>query len=512
MRIRQGIPLMSRTKTLKYIALCSVLLLVANSPVFAKGLNEEAGGLFVPVSRSELVVVPHNIAEVLVADPDIADVHVIGNTRVVFVGKKIGRTNAKLFDRENHIIRQFDVIVGYDLPGIRKALHSFLPQEHIGVELVNTSVALTGKISDASVGEEALKIVSEFVRPSSGGQGGLAGAVSAVAGQNSGQGSGASSPILNLMKVTSGQQVMLRVRVGEIKRSALKNLGVQLGAFKNTSNGQIVAGSQGGQQAFISPSTASSVPFGGLFTPASELTSGGVLSGFFKNGDVGLSATLNALESDGILKMLAEPNLVAMSGEKAEFLAGGEFPVPVAQATSSGGAINTIQFQQFGVSVQFIPYVLSDNRIRLSVMPEVSEIDTSTSTVSNNTSIPGLTSRRAKTTVELAPGESFMIAGLIQDSLNSSISQIPGASEIPILGALLRNTSFQREETELVIAVTPYIVDPLKSSDVRLPTDDFRPANDMERFFYGVLGSMSGNAYRLSQTPSLEGPIGFMTD
>jgi pilus assembly protein CpaC len=146
------------------------------------------------------------------------------------------------------------------------------------------------------------------------------------------------------------------------------------------------------------------------------------------------------------------------------------------------------------------------------VQPEVSQIDSSNSTTVDGTIIPGLDTRRAKTTVELAPGESFMIAGLISDQLNSSINQIPGASEIPILGALLRSTSFQRNETELVIAVTPYIVDPLKSSDVKLPTDDFRPASVMEQFFYGVLGSMSGNAYRTSQTPTLEGPIGFMTD
>jgi pilus assembly protein CpaC len=171
-----------------------------------------------------------------------------------------------------------------------------------------------------------------------------------------------------------------------------------------------------------------------------------------------------------------------------------------------------VQFQQFGVAVQFVPYVLSDNLIRLNVQPEVSQINAQDGTTANGATIPGLDTRRAKTTVELAPGESFMIAGLLQDNLNSNINQVPGASEIPILGSLLRNTSYQRNETELVIAVTPYLVDPLKSSDVHMPTDDFRPASVMEQFFYGTLGSMSGNSYRLSQTPSVEGPLGFMTD
>ncbi len=490
----------------------------------AKDMNTEAGGLYIPVSRSELVVVPSDIAEVIVADPDIADVHVIGFKHVAFVGKKIGHTNAKMFDNKNHVIRQFDVIVGYDLPGIRKALHSFLPHEHIGVELVNTNIALTGEVSDASVADEAVKIVNQFVigsSPAAGGGGAgagpAAGAAGAAGGATGGAAGGASSAaVLNLLKVISGQQVMLRVRVGEIQRTAIKQLGVILAGRA----GNVTIGSQGGQQSFASGSSTTTngvvnstsfLPFPGLNIPGSDLTSGGILSGFFRNGEGGLSSALTALETQGVLKILAEPNLVAMSGEKAEFLAGGEFPILQAQP-SGGGSVSTVQFQQFGVSIQFIPLVLSDNRIRLIVQPEVSQIDTTLSTTSNGNVTPGLDTRRAKTTVELAPGESFMIAGLIQDSLNAGVSQVPGASEIPILGSLLRSTNYNRNETELVIAVTPYIVDPLKSSDIRLPSEDFRPASVMEQFFYGALGSMSGNAYRLSQTPTLEGPVGFMTD
>ncbi len=511
------------TTALVFAALLMAMPL-ASGAIPEKNMNAEVGGLFVPASRSELVIVPQDIAEVIVADPDIADVHIIGAKRVAFIGKKIGRTNAKLFDKNNKIIRQFDIIVGYDLPAIRKALHNFLPHEHIGVELVNTSIALVGDISDAAAGEEAMKIVTQFVNQngagSGAGSGGGAGTTGgtpiagggatggAGAGGGASQGAGQST-ILNLMKISSGQQVMLRVRIGEIQRNALKQLGITMAGSRTGSGGGVLGGVNGGQQSF---ETGATTPFPGLTIPQPNLTGGGLLQGFFNGSEGGLSAALTALETEGLLKMLAEPNLVAMSGEKAEFLAGGEFPVPSVQATTGSAPVTTVQFQQFGVSVQFVPFVLSENRIRLVVEPEVSQIDTANQVSSNGTIIPGLDTRRVKTTVELAPGESFMIAGLIQDNLNSSINQVPGASEIPLLGALLRTTSYQRNETELVVAVTPYIVDPVKSSDIRLPTDDFRPASTMEQFFYGVLGSMSGNAYRASQTPSLEGPIGFMTD
>lgn len=479
-------------RNLSRVAVCSALLagtcLTPDTSFSApRDIHSEVGGLFVPASRSELVVVPSDIAEVVVSDPEIADVHVVGARRVIFVGKKIGRTNARLFDKKNNVLRQFDIVVGPDLPAIRKALHSFLPSEHIGVEMINTNLALTGEVSNASVAEKAVRIVTEFVVPT---QPTTTGTASTSAN--------ASSSVINLMKVVSGQQVMLRVRVGEVQRTALKTLGVNL---------------SGSADAFtIGTALGSVVPVTDISSVVSGVSGGFLRNQLTANGNVSLTSTLEALEQDGLFKVLAEPDLVAMSGEKAEFLAGGEFPVPVPQSSGNGNTTITIQFKPFGVAVQFIPFVLSENRIRIAVEPEVSEINEGESTTTNGLSIPGLTTRRAKTTVELAPGESFMIAGLLSDRLNSNINQIPGASEIPILGALLRSTQYRRNETELVMAITPYIIDPVKSSDVRFPTDDFRPASVMEQFFYGSLGSMSGDAYRISQTPSLEGPIGFMMD
>lgn len=472
------------------IMIAAALLISPAAMAAEKVLPVDAGSVYIPINRSELVILPQDVAQVLIANPEISDVHVIGSKRVAFLGKSMGRTNAKLFDKSNNVIRQFDIIVGYDLPAIRQALHTFLPNERIKVELVNTNIALTGEVTDAAAARKAVEIANQFTIPS--------GAPPALATADA-------STILNLLKVSSGQQVMLRVRVGEIQRSALKNLGTNLSVNKPGAV-RILGGSMGGVDA-----VTNLTPTGSLNPITVGGDSTGLLGAFFDAGSASIGVALEALETQGLFKILAEPNLVAISGEKAEFLAGGEFPIPVPQSSGTT-TINTVQFKNFGVAVQFIPYVLGEKRIRIAVSPEVSEIDSSQSTTANGVTVPGLSTRRAKTTVELAPGESFMIAGLISDSMNTNLGQVPGASEIPILGALLRSTAYQRKETELVIAVTPYLVDPLKSSDVKFPTDDYRPASMMEQFFYGTLGSMSGNTYRASQTPSLEGPVGFMVD
>ena len=451
--------------------------------------------LVVPMGRSELVVVPAEMAEVMIANPDVADVHVHGATRVSVIGKQIGRTNLRIFDADNHTLKAFDVMVGHDLTAIRQALKEFMPNERIGVELVNTNIALVGNVSSASAVDRAMQIVQQFVKEDGGNvaTGGTGAATS-------------TSKILNLLQVTSGQQVMLRVRVGEIQRSALKEIGVSLNGAKLRGGAAF-----GGGTNAITTATAPGGPItlGGAASAIGD-TSFGFFTGALLGDTFNLSATLEALETDGVLKILAEPNLAALSGEKAEFLAGGEFPVPISQGDSDSVSV---EFKPFGVAVQFIPYVLSDNRIRLAVEPEVSEISEVDVVEINGSVVPSITTRRAKTTVELAPGESFMIAGLLRDQLNSTIRQIPGLSEIPILSALLRSSAYQRNETELVIAVTPYLVDPVKSGDIRLPTDHFRPASSMEMLFYGALGSLEGgDTLRASQTPALEGPIGFMVD
>jgi pilus assembly protein CpaC len=473
--------------------LCAVLFTVTD--VLAKG---SYGGIYVPINRAELITTNADIGQVIVANPNIADVYAHGLRKLSIIGKDLGRTNVRIFDKQNNVIRAFDVDVGYDLPAIRRALWQFLKDEPVAVEMINSNIVLTGDVSNAAAAEKAVKIVEQFTGP-----GGSSATASATAQSDSG--ALPTHKVLNLIKVVSGQQVMLRVRVGEIKRAALKRLGTGLQAVHTGGKVTLGAGTGGGLDAFdtngggtIGQFTASDPTFSRLFTT-------------YDGAKLDLGLMIEALEQDGLFKVLAEPNLVAMSGEEAEFLAGGEFPIPVAQG-SGGGTTTTVEFKPYGIAVKFVPFVLTENRVRITVQPEVSEIDRSESTSAGGAAIPGVTTRRAKTTVELAPGESFMIAGLLSDRVNTNISEVPGIAEIPVLSALFRSTDYQRNETELVIAVTPYIVDPLKSSDVRLPTDNFRTSTLMERVFYGALGSLSGNADRISQNPSLEGPIGYMTD
>lgn len=443
----------------------------------------------VPVHRSELITLPSELAEVIVANPDVADVFVHGTRKVSIVGKAIGSTSLRVLDKDSNVLRTMNIRVGYDLPAIRQTLHQLFPYEDISVQTVNNNLALTGMVSSPSVAAKAVRIANEFLVAVDGTQRPRTVAFAPTSDITASNDTG----VINMLKVTSGQQVMLRVRVGEMQRTALKQLGVNWNIF----NPDSVAAASG-----LLIGTPTPPPF-----PAGT-DSFGLLGGTLSTGGATISAMIDALERNNLFKLLAEPNLVAMSGEEAEFLAGGEFPIPI-QAQNEQV---TIQFKEFGVAVKFLPIVLSDSRIRVAVSPEISEISDIGAISINGFDIPSLSTRRAKTTVELAPGESFMIAGLLRDQSDSQIDQVPGLGELPVLGALFRSVNFQRNETELVIAVTPYLVDPVTGDEVRLPTDGFRPPSMMEQFFYGALGALDSNSLRASQTPSLEGPIGFMVD
>jgi pilus assembly protein CpaC len=451
-----------------------------------------SGTFYVPINRSELITTNTDMAEVVVTDPDVANVLVHGKRKVSVIGLRVGQTTLRIFDTNHKTIRDVDVFVTYDLPAVRKALKQFLPNERIGVSMVNTRMALTGDVSSAAAAASAMEIAEEFI------SGKLSDAQTQQRVAYDGQGK--LSPVLNMMKISSGQQVMLRIRIGEAQRTAVKNLGVSL---------QAVGGSDlplsigtGIARTLTSSTGTSSLKYGQV-TP-SNATSAFATGSIFTPGSSGVGAAIEALERDGLIKILAEPNLTALSGEEAQFLAGGEFPIPVPQQQGT----TTIEYKPFGVALKFTPYVLSPNRIRIQVNPEVSSVSSENAIRTNDGyTAPSLVTRRASTTVELAPGESFMIAGLVRDDITSNIDQLPGAGNIPVLGALFRSTAFNRNETELVISVTPFLVDPVKGSDIKLPTDDFRPASFMDSIFFGALGGTRG-----SKDPSLEGPVGFMTD
>jgi pilus assembly protein CpaC len=483
--------------TLTATLLVAALVAAAPSAMAARATTSTSnpGSVFyVPINRSELITTKSDMAEVVITDPDVANVLVHGKRKVSVIGLQVGQTTLRIFDANHKLIRSTDVYVTYDLPAVRKAMKQFLPNERIGVSMVNTRMALTGDVSSAAAAATAMQIAEEFIYGKTS-EGRVAKATTYDGDQNQ-------SPIINLMKISAGQQVMLRIRIGEAQRSAVKNLGVNLQALGD--NGFPLSIGTGIGRTFSSSTSATTSAFTyGSYQLSNDTNSFGFLSARTP-GSTGIGATIEALERDGLIKILAEPNLTALSGEEAQFLAGGEFPIPVPQQLGT----TTIEYKPFGVALKFTPYVLSPNRIRIQVNPEFSEVSNANSIrTSDGFTAPSFVTRRASTTVELAPGESFMIAGLIRDDISSTINQIPGAGDIPVLGALFRSTAFQHNETELVIAVTPYLVDPAKSSDIKLPTDDFRPASFMESIFFGALGSTRGD-----KDPSLEGPTGFMTD
>lgn len=476
----------------RMLSLLALVVMFVHPAAHASGLEPGSGSLFyVPINRAELITTKTDMAEVVITDPDVANVLVHGKRKVSVIGIAVGQTTLRIFDANHKLIRSTDVYVTYDLPAVRRALKQFLPNEHIGVSMVNTRIALTGDVSSASAAATAMQIAEEFLvgkRPD-------ADALRIEVKDSS------LSPVINMMKVSAGQQVMLRIRIGEAQRSAVKNLGVGLQALGDKDFPLAIGTGVG--RAFSSSSTTTAAFRYKSYQLSNSTNSFGFASAN-TSGSTGIGALIEALERDGLLKILAEPNLTALSGEEAQFLAGGEFPIPVPQQQGN----TTIEYKPFGVALKFTPYVLSPDRIRIQVNPEVSETSNQNSlTTADGFVAPSIITRRASTTVELAPGESFMIAGLMRDDINSSIDQIPGAGDIPVLGALFRSTAYRRNETELVISVTPYLVDPVKGADIKLPTDDLRPASFMESVFFGALGST-----RNEREPSLEGPTGFMTD
>jgi pilus assembly protein CpaC len=408
--------------------------------------------LDVAVGKSLIVYSPKRIKEIIIGNPAVTDVKLISSQQVLLLGKAAGRTNMALRDSKKNVIAILDVVVGYDVVGLKRKIHEALPQEKaIEVRGANDSVMLSGQVSSALAMDSVLAIARSFAPE---------------------------DKVLNMLQVGGGQQVMLEARISEVNRSSLKDLGV-----RNT-----ISGTEGQKDL----SVLSLVTGGALANTAFgtfSLTETGVFSS--------LALQLDALEQQGLANTLAEPNIVALSGHEASFLAGGEFPVPVAQSSVASAGIApgditvqggiTVEFKEFGVGLKFTPTVLSSRKINLKLQTEVSAIDTATQASVGFGSIPGVRTRRASTTIEMADGQSFAIAGLLQNDINNAVNKFPGLGDIPVLGALFRSTDFQREETELVILVTPRLVKPIPSGRHVLPTDGFIPPNNQDQYLFGRL-------------------------
>jgi pilus assembly protein CpaC len=410
-----------------------------------------AGTLEVPVNKSQIVNADRPIAKAMIGNDEIADILPLSSRSIYVLGKKVGTTSLTLYDAGGRVIAVMDVAVGPDVEALNSQLGDLVPGQNIRARISNDAIVLTGTVSSPAAAHTAERLARTY----------------------------AGDKVVNMITVGSGQQVMLEVQFAEVDKSTGREIGVSAFGISNGGSFDMVAGRG-----------SSLVPDNngiGVLKLDSITGQGGVFRNSFGIGSLNLQGILNALETKGLSRTLARPTLVAISGERASFLAGGEFPIPIAQSgTTGGGAASiTVEFKTFGVSLAFTPTVLSDNTIHLVVEPEVSEIDANASLTLNGITVPGLRTRRVSTTLELRDGESFAIAGLLQQDTKVNVSQLPILGSIPILGSLFRSTRYQKGETELLIVVTPRLVAPIKPEQVRLPTDRVRDPNDLETFLLG---------------------------
>ena len=434
------------------LAVSTALMPVALAQIYNSDAGLLAGQLDVPLNKSQVVTVDRPFSKAMVGNQEIADIVPVTNRSLYVLGKKMGTTSLTIYDSNNNVISVVDVAVGPDIISLRRQMAELIPGEQIGARISNDAVVLTGVVSNGPAVDRAVQLAKSY----------------------------AGDKVINMMSIGASQQVMLEVRFSEINRQTGKQIGFS--GFTGSDGGTF--GSATGNGAGLVPD----VDGQGVLRLDSVTGSFGVFRKAFSALGLNINATLDALERKGLVKTLAEPTLVALSGETASFLAGGEFPVPVQQSNGGGGEGGggiTVEFKPFGVSLAFTPTVLADGVINLQVEPEVSSIDPSASITVNGLTIPGLQTRRANTVLELRDGESFALAGLIRRDFATTVRQVPLLGSIPIIGALFRSTGFQKGETELVIVVTPRIVQPVKAGQIQLPTDRVQDPHELDLFLMG---------------------------
>lgn len=417
--------------------------------------NHRTAMISVTIGKSQDVRTGDTLVDVMVGDPDVADVNPLTDHTISILGKKIGTTRVSVYAEGKKLIGIFDVEVTYDITRLSNEFRRRFPRSHLQASTVNGRIMLSGEVSDAATLDKAVTIARQF-----------------------------GPDVINSVSVMSPQQVMLEVRFIEISRTAGRDLGVQWNRFGGNSIANIGSRQPASNLPIAASTTSNGIPVGEV---AAGVLSGGSPFGFMiarmvANG-VSTDVLINALEQKGIARSLAEPNLVALSGDTASFLAGGEFPIPI---SSQLGQI-TVDYKKYGVGLAFTPTVLGRGLINMKIEPEVSSIDTTHSVaVSSTVSVPALTVRRASTTVELHDGQSFAIGGLLQTDTKNQIEQMPWLGSLPVLGALFSSKSYQQNQTDLVIIVTPHLVRPGRPGDVlRTPVDNSLPPNDSDFFLMG---------------------------
>ncbi|WP_084508460.1 type II and III secretion system protein family protein [Mesorhizobium sp. WSM3224] len=417
-------------------------------------------------SLGKTVSLPAPAATIFVADPTIADYQAPSNKTIFVFGKKSGRTTLFALNDKGEALASLQIVVTQPIGDLRAMLRDQVGDYPIRVKYTPRGAILSGTAPDAETVDAAKTVTEQFL--------------------------GEGAQVVNRIKVAGSLQVNLSVRVAEVSRGAMKELGINLSALGQIGNFKVGLLSGGGRGA-----------------GSGAANGGGTAEIGYDDGNVSIGAVLDALAKEHIASILAEPNLTAMSGETASFLAGGEFPIPVPQ---ENGQVS-IEFRHFGVSLEFLPTVLNNNQINIRVKPEVSELTSQGAVQINGISVPAISTRRADTVVELASGQSFAIGGLIRQTVSNNISAFPGLGQVPILGALFRSSSFQKEESELVILVTPYIVRPGSSPDqMSAPTDRMASPSDGGKPRSNVRRPPGGRAATHAGAPSAKSSVGFVIE
>jgi pilus assembly protein CpaC len=421
--------------------------------------------------KSIILKSSHPVKRVSIADPEVADFVLVSPTQIYIMAKAVGVTNLSLWQNKD-LMATYDLEVECDIARLKERLHEVLPEEK-GLRVIATqnSITLSGRVSSTASLSQAMVLASAYAP---------------------------GAKVHNLIEAGGVHQVMLEVRVAEISRSLIKKLGIN---FNYVSGGEFGVSTLGGLTQIVSPqqgNISSGGPFGLFVTPAINALFR------FNAGSGSWTGFIDALKADGLVKILAEPTLIALSGNEARFLAGGEFPVPVPQ----GLGTVAIEYKAFGVGLSFTPTVLSEDKISIKVSPEVSELDFTTAVQLQGFVVPGLSVRKASTLVELSDGQSFAIAGLLKETIRDNLEKFPLLGDIPVLGALFRSRSFQKNETELIIIATPHLVKPLDTEKQTLPTDFYKEPDDVEFYILGLMEGRGKDSPSSSTRGKLDGDFG----
>ncbi|MGF1759197.1 type II and III secretion system protein family protein [Photobacterium sagamiensis] len=474
------------TSKFDFSRLISILILLLGLGISSNTFAARTESITVPQNKSRLVEIPGRAKKISVGNPTVADILILRSNKIYVLGKALGTTNVIIWDSKDRLISVLDVEVTHDLNALKTKLYEFMPSEKVSVYSSQNKLVLSGEVSSAAKVDTAVQIANTFSSNEAG--------------------------IINLMTVGGSHQIMLEVTVAEVRRTLVREFDSNF-VFARNSGNWTWGGANGG---------VGVDPTSGDFLTGLNIEDTGLFASFM-TGNTLFATALNIAKTNGLAKVLAEPTLTALSGEQAEFLSGGEFPIPVPNEDGI-----TVEFKEFGVGLKFIPTVMSADSINLALNIEVSEVTTENATAistigtSSQFFVPSLKKRSVKTTVELGNGQTIGIAGLLSENISDAVDKLPGLGDLPVIGQLFRSQQFQKGETELVILVTPRLAKPVRQQDITLPTDSFVEPNDWEFYLLGRMSELkhegaSGNnfsqdsatsTYNISPDAGSEGQFG----